>query len=152
VTGKATYDRCVATCYLEDMNIDAELVRIDVARLPAVQRRGPCRNRAASRSARRHREVILMVSTVLTKSATFVLVAALSLSAPSRAEILTRRTASEGFSCYSPGPMVPEDQGGWTADGISEDEILPSIEKEDEIDIIYKNSSGMRSMEEGSSS
>jgi hypothetical protein len=88
-----------------------------------------------------------MISTALTKSATFVLVAALSLNAPSRAEILTRCTASEGFSCDLPGPMVPEDQDGWADDGISEGEILPSIEKEDEVDIIYKDASGMRSME-----
>jgi hypothetical protein len=88
-----------------------------------------------------------MISTALTKSATFVLVAALSLSAPSRAEILTRCTASEGFSCDSPEPMVPEDQHGWVDDGIREGEIPPSIEKEDEIDIIYKDASGMRSME-----
>ena len=43
--------------------------------------------------------------------------------------------------------MVPEDQGAWTDDGINEDEILPSIDKEDEVDIIYKDVSGMHSME-----
>jgi hypothetical protein len=88
-----------------------------------------------------------MVSTALTKSATVVLIAALSLSAPSRAETFTRCIASEGLLCYFPGPTIPEDQSGWTDDGINEGKTLPSIEKEDKIDIIYKDASGMCSME-----
>jgi hypothetical protein len=89
--------------------------------------------------------VTLMVSTTLTKSATFVLVAALPFSAPPRAEILTRCTASEVFSCCFPVPMIPKDQDGRTGDGISEGAIS-SIDKEDELDIIFKDPSDIRSV------
>jgi micrococcal nuclease len=32
LTGKATYDRCVARCYLEGLDVEAELVRMGLAR------------------------------------------------------------------------------------------------------------------------
>ncbi len=32
LTGKATYDRCVGVCYLDGLNVEAELVRMGLAR------------------------------------------------------------------------------------------------------------------------
>jgi hypothetical protein len=114
------------------------------ARLPTARRDD---RRDVSAAELLHREVILMVSTALAKSATFVLVAALSLSAPSRADILTRCTAAEHFSCYSSRLMAPEEQSDPMNDGTSEGEIVPSIGNEDEADSIYKDASGIRSIE-----
>jgi hypothetical protein len=67
-------------------------------------------------------------------------------SLPSEAEILTRCGASEGTAYFFPGPAVPREKSGWSADKITDGEILLSVEGNEKVDIIYKDVTGMRTL------